>query len=102
MVDVIWNGFLESYKIAAMAETFELNIAPHNFYGYLADHISGHLAAVVPNLKIMEYEVDDVPWRGEFFSHPTVIENGEMVVPDRPGWGVVVIEEAVRARPWKG
>ena len=102
VVDVIWNGFLESYKIAAMAETFELNIAPHNFYGYLADHISGHLAAVVPNLKIMEYEVDDVPWRGEFFSHPTVIENGEMVVPDRPGWGVVVIEEAVRARPWKG
>ncbi len=56
----------------------------------------------MPNLKIMEYEVDDVPWRGEFFSHPTVIENGEMVVPDRPGWGVEVIEEAVRARPWKG
>ena len=29
VVDVIWNGFLESYKIAAMAETYELNIAPH-------------------------------------------------------------------------
>ena len=37
VVDVIWNGFLESYKIAAMAETYELNIAPHNFYGYLAE-----------------------------------------------------------------
>ena len=102
IVDVIWNGFLESYKIAAMAETYELNIAPHNFYGCLADHISGSLAAVVPNLRIMEYEVDDVPWRDEFFSHPTVIENGAMVIPDRPGWGVDVVEAAVRARPWTG
>ncbi len=102
IVDVIWNGFLESYKIASMAETYELNVAPHNFYGYLADHISGHFAAVIPNLKIMEYEVDDMPWRGDFFTHATVVENGEMLIPDRPGWGVDVIEEAVRARPWKG
>ena len=102
VVDVIWNGFLESYKIAAMAETYELNIAPHNFYGYLADHISGQFAAVIPNFRIMEFEVDDMPWRGEFFSHPTVIENGEMMIPDRPGWGVDIIEEAVRARPWQG
>lgn len=102
IVDVIWNGFLESYKIAAMAEAYELNIAPHNFYGCLADHISGCLAAVVPNFRIMEYEVEDVPWREEFYSHPTVVENGEMVIPDRPGWGVDVIEAAVRARPWTG
>ena len=85
-----------------MAETCELNIAPHSFYGYLADHISGHLAAVVPDLTIMECEVDDMPWRGEFFSHSTVIENGAKVIPDRPVWGVDAIEEAVRGRPWKG
>lgn len=102
IVDVIWNGFLESYKIASMAETYELNVAPHNFYGYLADHISGQFAAVIPNLKIMEYEVDDMPWRGEFFSHKTEIKDGHMIIPDRPGWGVDVIEEAVLARPWKG
>ncbi len=102
IIDVIWNGFLESYKIATMAETFELNIAPHNFYGALADCISAHFAAVTQNFRIMEYEVDDVPWRNEFFTHPPVIENGEMLVPDRPGWGTDVIEEAVRARPWAG
>lgn len=100
IVDVIWNGFLESYKIAAMAETYELNVAPHNFYGYLGDHISAHFAAVVPNFKVMEFEVDDVPWRPEFYTHAPVIENGAFVVPDRPGWGTDVIEEAVRARPW--
>ena len=35
IVDVIWNGFLESIKIAAMAEVYEVNCAPHNFYGHL-------------------------------------------------------------------
>jgi L-alanine-DL-glutamate epimerase-like enolase superfamily enzyme len=102
VVDVIWNGFLESYKIATMAESFELNVAPHNFYGALADCISAQFAAVVPNFRIMEYEVDDVLWRGEFFTHIPEIADGKMVVPDRPGWGTDVIEEAVRARSWKG
>lgn len=102
IIDVIWNGFLESYKIATMAETYELNTAPHNFYGALADCISAQFAAVVPNFRIMEYEVDDVLWRGEFFTNTPVIEQGEMLVPEGPGWGCDVIEEAVRARPWKG
>ena len=35
IIDVIWNGFLESIKIAAMAEAYEVNCAPHNFYGHL-------------------------------------------------------------------
>ncbi len=102
VVDVVWNGFLESYKIALMAETYELNVAPHNFYGYLGDHISGHFAATIPNLKIMEFEVEDIPWRGDFFTHAPDIKNGEFTIPDRPGWGCDVVEEAVRARPWQG
>lgn len=100
VVDVIWNGFLESYKIAAVAETYELNVAPHNFYGYLADHISAQFAAVIPNFRILEIEVDDIPWRDEFFTHTPEINNGEFIVPDRPGWGTDVIEEAVISRPW--
>ena len=44
-------------------------------------------------------EGDDVPWRGEYLTHPPVVENGQLVVPTRPGWGTDVNEEAVRARP---
>lgn len=61
IVDVIWNGFAEALRIAEMAESFEVNVAPHNFYGHLASMISGHFCAAVPNVKIMEYEADDVP-----------------------------------------
>ena len=99
IVDVVWNGLPESLKIAATAEAFEVNVAPHNFYGHVASLISAHFAAIVPNLRIVEYEVDDVPWKDELVTHPPVIEAGQMLVPDRPGWGTDVDEEAVKAHP---
>ncbi len=57
IVDVVWNGFLESLKIAAMAEAYEVNVAPHNYYGHLASAVSAHFCAVVPNLRVMETDV---------------------------------------------
>jgi galactonate dehydratase len=101
IVDVLWNGYLESMKIAAMVDAYEVNVAPHNFYGHLADHISMHFAAAIPNLRIMEMDIDDVPWKGELVTHQPVIESGELVVPDRPGWGTEVDEAAVRRHPAK-
>jgi galactonate dehydratase len=102
IIDVIWNGYIESLKIAAMADVYEMNVAPHNFYGHLSSVISAHFCAAVPNLRIMETDVDAVPWRDELVDAPPVIDNGEFVLPTRPGWGVDVNEAAVRARPPKG
>ena len=102
IVDVPWNGLWESMRIATLADAFEVDVAPHNFYGDLATLMSAHFCAAVPNFRIMEYEADDVPWRGEFVTHPPVVENGRLVVPTRPGWGADVNEEAVRARPPRG
>ena len=99
IIDVVWNGLGESLKIAAMADVYETNVAPHNFYGHLCSMISAHFSAVVPNFRIMEIDIDSAPWRDEFYDAPPVIENGELVVPTRPGWGIEVNEKAVRARP---
>ena len=99
IIDVPWNGLAESVKIAAMAEAYEVNVAPHNFYGHLCSMMSAHFSAVVPNFRVMEIDVDSVRWRDEFFIDPPAIENGELVVPDKPGWGIEVNEKAVRARP---
>ena len=101
IVDVIWNGYVESLKIAGMADVYEVNVAPHNFYGHLASMISAHFCAAVPNLRIMETDVDAVPWRDELVDEPPVIEDGEFVLPAKPGWGMEVNEAAVRARPPK-
>lgn len=101
IIDVIWNGLGESVKIAAMAEAYEMNVAPHNFYGHLCSAISASLCAIVPNFRIMELDIDSVAWRDEFYTTVPVIENGEFVLPTGPGWGIDINEAAVRARPPK-
>ena len=99
LIDVSWNGLLESIKIANIADVFDLNISPHNFTGYLATQISAHFAAITPNLEIMEFDVDEVPWLGEFFTEPLSIENGKLILSEKPGWGMDVDEKAVLKRP---
>lgn len=101
IVDPVWNGFLEAVKIAALAEAYEVNVAPHNYYGHLSDFISLAFAATIPNLRILETDLDGVPWRHEFYSHVPEFSGGAMLVPDRPGWGCEVNEAAVLARPPK-
>ena len=101
IVDPAWNGVLESYRIAALADAYEVQVAPHNFCGDLATLMSAQLCAAIANCRIMEYEVDDVPWKHDFVTHPPVIEHGELVVPTGHGWGAEVNEDAIRAHPVK-
>jgi L-alanine-DL-glutamate epimerase-like enolase superfamily enzyme len=102
IIDVVWNGLGESVKIASMADVYEMNVAPHNFYGHLCSIISASLCAIVPNFRIMEIDIDSVSWRDEFFTDVPVIKDGALVLPTKPGWGIDVNEAAVRARPAKG
>ena len=99
IVDVPWNGFSEALKIAAMADAYEINVAPHNFYGHLSTLMSAHFCAAVPNFRIMEIDIDDVPWKDELVTKPPVIENGALVLPTGPGWGADIDERVVRAHP---
>jgi len=101
IVDIPWNGLAEGVKIAAMAEAYEVNVAPHNFYGHLSTLMSAHFCATLPNFRIMEIDIDDVPWKDELVTVPPVIEDGHLVLPSGPGWGADINEEAVRAYPPK-
>ncbi len=101
IVDVIWNGFYELLKIAAMADVYEVNVAPHNFYGHLASAISAHFCAAVPNFRIMEIDIDGVPWRDEIVDTPAVFDKGDYILPKGPGWGVEVNEAGLRKHPPK-
>ena len=101
IVDVIWNGLNESMKIASMADVYEINVAPHNFYGHLCSAISATFAACAPNFRVMELDMDSAPWRDEFYTVVPTIENGDFILPKGPGWGIDVNEQAVRARPPK-
>jgi len=99
-VDVIWNGFRQAQKIADLAETHEVNCAPHNYYSHLATFIAAQWCAAIPNARILELDVDDVPWREELVTVLPEIADGELRVPAGPGWGVEVVEDVLAAHPW--
>ncbi len=101
IIDAVWNGVWQSMKIANLAEAQEVNIAPHNFYGHLASFMNVHFAAAAPNLRIMEIDIDRLPWDAELFTHVPEFVDGHFVVPERPGWGCEPREEALAAHPPK-
>ena len=101
IIDVPWNGAWQSYKIAAMADAYEVNVAPHNFYGHLSTMMSAQFCAAVPNFRIMEIDIDDVPWKDDLVTNPPEIVDGHLIVSDRPGWGTDINEDAIKAHPPK-
>ena len=102
IIDVPWNGFSQAVQIGRMAEAYEINIAPHNYYSHLADLHSLHLCAVLPNVRIMEIDIDDVPWKGDLVTRAPEIRDGHIVLSDAPGWGAEINEDVLRAHPWPG
>ena len=99
IIDAVWNGVWQSMKIAALANAHEVNVAPHNYYGHLATMMNAHMSAAVPNLRIMETDIDRLPWDGEVFTHEPEFEDGCLIVPDRPGWGTEPDEAGLAAHP---
>jgi len=99
LVDPLWNGVWQSVRIATLADAHETHVAPHNPVGELGNLMSAHFCAAVPNLRIMELRHDEAPWTLGFVTQCAEVENGELVVPDRPGWGADVVEEALLAHP---
>ena len=99
IIDTPWNGVWQSLKIAAAAQAYEVNVAPHNFYGHLCTMMNAHFSCVVPNVRIMETDIDRIAWDAEVFSHAPDIRDGYLHLPDRPGWGTEPVEAALAKYP---
>ena len=99
IIDAVWIGIWQSLKIAAAADAYQVNIAPHNYYGHLATLMNVHFCAAVPNLKIMETDIDRFVGDAEIFTHAPSIEEGHVKVPDRPGWGTEPNEAVLEEYP---
>ena len=98
------GGMLEQKKIAAIAEAHYVQVAPHNPLGPLATLVNIHFAASTPNFVILEYHPDDESPRKDLIKGETiVVKDGYLAIPDKPGWGYEMDEEAFKrmpAKPW--
>jgi len=88
MPDVVrTGGIAETKKIAAMAETFHISVAPHNPNSPISTLVSMHAAIGMHNFIMLEFIADDAPWRDDIMDPPLRVEQGYLVPPDRPGIG---------------
>jgi galactonate dehydratase len=96
------GGIWEVKKIAAMAEVFGAQLAPHLYAGPVEWAANIHLAASIPNLLMIEC----IQTGGEFhlplIGHSLRVENGFVTPPDAPGLGIAFDEGLARAHPYDG
>jgi galactonate dehydratase len=97
------GGILECRKIAAMAEAYDVAVAPHCPLGPLALASCLQLAATAPNVAIQEMSLGiHYNVGGDLFTYvadpaPLTPVDGFLPIPAGPGLGVDIDEEKVRA-----
>jgi L-alanine-DL-glutamate epimerase-like enolase superfamily enzyme len=101
IIDIPWNGAWLGLKLAGMAEAYEVNCAPHNFYGHLSSLMSAHFCTAIPNFRVMEIDIDDVPWKDDILTWSPSFKNGCLQAPSGPGWGAQLNEEIIAQHPPK-
>ncbi|SDW75377.1 L-alanine-DL-glutamate epimerase [Ruegeria halocynthiae] len=94
------GGIWEMKKIAAMAEVFNAQMAPHLYAGPIEWAANIHLATSIPNLLLLESI--ETPFHDQLIKGSIRVENGFVTPPTEPGLGITVDENLARAHPYKG
>jgi len=109
MLDISWCGGLsEARKIASMAETWHLPIAPHDCTGPVVLAASTHLSLNAPNALVQEsvrafYD----GWYKDLVTALPIVKDGHITVPPGPGLGLELLPDirerlTIAARSTKG
>lgn len=95
------GGISEIKKIAAMAETYYVSVAPHNPLGPIATMVNIHFGFSTPTFLIQEVMRLDVPWRHDVVDAELPIDGGHVLPPRRPGIGLEVNEKEAAKHPYQ-
>lgn len=82
------GGLTESRKLAALCETFHVDIAPHGVGSAIGLAAALQLSASIPNFRIYEYNRLPNPLRDELTIEPFDFDSGTLAVPTGPGLGI--------------
>jgi galactonate dehydratase len=95
------GGISEIKKIAAMAETYYIPVAPHNPLGPVATMVNIQFGFSTPNFLIQEVMRHDVPWREDVVDIELRLDGGFVSLPRRPGIGIEVNEKEAAKHPYR-
>jgi galactonate dehydratase len=90
-------GLSEGRKIANMAEVYYIPLAPHNVCGPLGTIASCHVCASIPNFLVLEWHwLDRAYWDELLITEAPIIQDGHILLSERPGLGFELNEDCAR------
>lgn len=94
------GGIWEMKKVAAMAEAYNAQMAPHLYAGPVEWAANIQLAASIPN--ILMAETIETPFHAALIKDAITVQDGFVTPPTAPGLGIDVDEDLARAHPYRG
>lgn len=95
------GGLWEARKIAALAESAGIGVAPHNPLGPIAGVAALHFGVSTPNVVIQEEMTGAVEWYDDVVDWPIERKAGRWDVPSKPGLGIEVRENVIASHPFR-
>jgi len=96
------GGTLDGKKIAAIAEPYYAQIAPHLYCGPVVAAANIQLAASIPNFLILESIQKMDGFHAALLTKPLCWEDGHIIPPTTPGLGIELNMDVVAQNPWDG
>jgi len=93
-------GVTEAWHIARLANLKKKCCCPHNWHGGLTTMANAALVAAIPNHLMLELNQTYNPFKEEIFKEPLVAKKGYMDLPNKPGFGVELIENVAKRFPY--
>lgn len=96
------GGITHCKKIAALAEAHHVGVVPHNPLSPVSTAACIQLAACIPNFALQEFPIgEDRPPKSEIVKTTVRLENGFLIIPDAPGIGIELADDAAERHPYR-
>jgi L-alanine-DL-glutamate epimerase-like enolase superfamily enzyme len=92
------GGLTEAMRVCALAAARGRQIVPHAWKTGISIAAAAHMATVTPHCPFIEFlpaELCESALRRDLTADPFALQDGQIVVPDRPGLGVTLNREAL-------
>ena len=95
------GGFTHVKKIAAVAESFHIKMAPHHFLGPIANMANTHIATATPNWDVNEFAPEAGTFKEDIVTNVSKVVDGYFIPSEEPGLGIDINVEEMAKHPYE-